>query len=228
MRLSFLHTIDVNPGIFEQAALDRGLRREDLRHEVRADLRLRAEQGGREADAVRTEVADCVRRLATDADAVVVTCATLGPVVDGMEAGAVPVLRADTALARAALARAAARPGRRVTVLCAAPSAIEANRRLFEGYAAAVGADVKVALVPDAWDMFRQGDMPRCLEGIARAAEQAYLEGADTVAFAHPWMAPAALRVARGPAPLDAAGAVLDTLAELAAQGRLPSRGPAP
>jgi aspartate/glutamate racemase len=223
MRLSFLHTVDINTGIFEQSALARGLRRDDLRHEVRAELRLRAEQGGREADAVQAEVADCVRRLAADADAVVVTCATLGPLVDGMEAGGIPVLRADTALARAAV-----RPGRRVTVLCAAPTAIEANRRLFEGYAAAVGADVKVALVPDAWDLFRQGDMPRCLEGIARAAEQAYLEGADTVAFAHPWMAPAARRVAQGPAPLDAAGAVLDTVAELAAQGRLPSRHPAP
>jgi hypothetical protein len=223
MRLSFLHTVGINTGIFEQSALARGLRRDDLRHEVRAELRLRAEQGGREADAVQAEVADCVRRLAADADAVVVTCATLGPLVDGMEAEAIPVLRADTALARAA-----ARPGRRVTVLCAAPTAIEANRRLFEGYAAAVGAEVKVALVPDAWDLFRQDDMPRCLEGIARAAEQAYLEGADTVAFAHPWMAPAARRVAHGPAPLDAAGAVLDTLAELAAQGRLPSRHRAP
>ncbi|ANN76509.1 aspartate/glutamate racemase family protein [Bordetella flabilis] len=223
MRLSFLHTIDINPGIFEQAALDRGLRRDDLRHEIRADLRLRAEQGGRDAEAAQAEVADCVRRLAADADAVVVTCATLGPLVDGMESAAVPVLRADTALARAAV-----RQGRRVTVLCAAPSAMEANRRLFEGYAAVAGAEAKVALLPEAWDLFRQGDMPRCLEGIARAAEQAYREGADVVAFAHPWMAPAATRVAQGPAPLHGAGAVLDTLAEWAGQGRLPSRHRAP
>jgi Asp/Glu/hydantoin racemase len=214
MRLSFLHTIEINPDIFEQAALDRGLRRDDLRHEVRADLRLQAEQAGGDTAALRAQVADCIRHLAADADAVVVTCATLGALADEMEALPVPIVRADTALARAAVAQA-----RRIAVLCAAPSAMEANRRLFEAHAEPVGARVEVVLVAAAWDLFRQGDMPRCLDRIAEAADQAYRQGADAVALAHPWMAPAASQVTRGPAPLHGAGAALDALS---GQGILP------
>lgn len=200
MRISFLHTIDGNRAVFEHAAAQAGVNAAQLRHDVRPDLRQAIDQGLATDGALRDAIRDAVQNLATDADAVLVTCATLGPVIDQMPDFPVPVIRADVALAMAAT-----RDRGYIVVLCAAPSAVDANRMLFERHAKASGATVAVHVVPQAWALFQGGDMPACLQACASAAQQAYEQGADVVAFAHPWMADAAAMVQGQRLPLDAA-----------------------
>jgi hypothetical protein len=126
MRISFLHTMDGNRQVFEQAAKTLGLRAEDLHHEVRADLREAVDQAGTFSDELRAQTNQRLLALAADSDAVVLTCATLGPAVADIESPPVPIVRADVALAAAA-----AEVGGRIVVLCAAESAIESTRKLF-------------------------------------------------------------------------------------------------
>jgi hypothetical protein len=204
MRISFLHTMDANQAIFEQAANDLGLSAEHLHHEVRADLRVAVQQAGGITSELKQAIKRCLLDLSANADAVVVTCATLGPVVDGLHDFPIPIVRAD-----AALASAAANVGGGVVVLCAAESAIESTRRLFETFTAANRGSVTVIHVPRVWELFSGGDLDACLAETARAAERAYDIGAAVVAFAHPWMAPAVRLIRTGQVALDSPRAAL-------------------
>ncbi|WP_233834578.1 arylsulfatase [Paraburkholderia sp. ZP32-5] len=211
MRISLLHTIDGNRQVFEHAAAEMGLRPEDLRHVVRADLREAVERAGVVPADIKAQTREMLVELADEADAVIVTCATLGPVVAEIGNGPAPVVRADVALA--AWAAESAQAGEKIAVLCAAEVAIEANRKLFTQYASDSGASVDVIHVPQVWTLFKSGDMNACLAAIASAAQDAYAAGATVVAFAHPWMAPAAGLVSdeagHGKRPLDSARAAL-------------------
>lgn len=205
MRISLLHTIDGNRHVFDDAANQLGLAGGTLCHEVRADLREAVQQAGKISEDVKAQTARCLAELAADSDAVVVTCATLGPIVDDMRhAAAVPIVRADRALAMAA-----ANAGGSIAVLCAVESTIEANRRLFEQHAAAAGASVEIIHVASAWARFQAGDLPGALSATAAAADEAYEAGAAVVAFAHPWMAPAVDYVRTQARPLHSADAAL-------------------
>lgn len=206
MRISFLHTIDSNQAVFEHAAADAGLSATQLRHDVRPDLREAVSQGLATDGALRDQVSDAVRNLSTDADAVIVTCATLGPMVDSIQDWPVPVIRADVALATAAVTASAGKP---IVVLCAVASTVDANRALFERHALASGASVAVRLVPNAWTLFQAGDTSACLKACAHAAQEAFAQGAEVVAFAHPWMAAAGALVEGQRRPLDPARAAL-------------------
>jgi hypothetical protein len=114
----------------------------------------------------------------------VLTCSTLGPAAEG--AGA---LRADAALARAAVAT-----GGAVEVICAAPTTLGPTEALFAEAAAATGARVTLRLVPGAWPLFKAGDLAAYAEAIARDAEASR---AGVVALAQVSMAPAAALTAR-------------------------------
>lgn len=204
MRISFLHTIGGNRQVFEHAANRIGLRSEELRHEVRPDLREAVEHAGEFTADLLTQTSLCLQQLAADSDAVIVTCATLGPAVAEMESSTVPIVRAD-----AALAAAAAEVGGSIAVLCAAESAIEPTRRLFAQHASRTDASVKVIHVPQVWALFKSGDMDACLATVAASADDAYEAGASVVAFAHPWMAPAVKFASQGRQPLDSPHAAL-------------------
>lgn len=204
MRISFLHTVESNQRVFDDAAKTLGLPSGNLRHELRADLREAVQSAGAMSADVKAETVRCVQALAEDADAVIVTCATLGPAVgDGASAPA-PIVRADVALAEAA-----AKAGGKIAVLCAVESTIEPNRKLFEQHASAAVTAIDVILVEPVWTLFKSGDMDACFAAIAQAANEAYAAGANVVAFAHPWMAPAAKLVQGGATPLDSVHAAL-------------------
>ncbi|EEA04329.1 conserved hypothetical protein [Burkholderia sp. H160] len=213
MRISFLHTIENNRQVFEHAAIELGLRADDLRHAVRADLREAVERAGTPASDIKVQTSGCLLELATHADAVVVTCATLGPAVDEMGLAEVPVIRADAALAAAAAE--AAQGGGKIAVLCAAEGAIESNRKLFTQHAEARAASVEIVHMSQVWALFRSGEMDACFAAIASAATDAYAAGASVVALAHPWMAPAAELASEssdGKQPLDSARAALNAV----------------
>ncbi|BCM83071.1 aspartate/glutamate racemase family protein [Methylobacterium indicum] len=197
-RIACLHTADGNIAIFDDALSASGLVGMTLRHAVRADLLAAAEREGGLTPGLVAETAAALGALCAGADAVLLTCSTLGPAAAIAARDApVPVLRVDAALAAAAVAE-----GGRVVVLCAVETTIAPTRHLFEEAARATGAVVDVRWVPGAWDAFKAGDIPRYLALIAAAGDAALRTGATRVAFAQASMAGAAARVGGEPPPL--------------------------
>jgi hypothetical protein len=177
MRIACLHTAESNVAIFE-AACPEGVR---LSHAVRPDLLAAAEAEGL-TPAITAATVEALEAL--DADTVLLTCSTLGPA-----AGATGALRADAALAEAAVSG-----GGAVEVLCAAPSTLAVTAELFGAAASDTGARVTIRLVPGAWDLFHSGDHAGYAALIARDADASR---ADVVALAQASMAPAAALTTR-------------------------------
>ncbi|MFC4276614.1 arylsulfatase [Achromobacter aloeverae] len=207
MRISFLHTMESNEAVFGLAASKAGWSPDQIRHVVRADLRQAMEQQAPSSGGAHKLVHGVLRELASDADAVIVTCATLGPAVDTMAASPCRFIRAD-----AALAEAASRSGKKLAVLCAVESSIAPNRTLFERYAANTGASVTVQLVPGAWALYQEGKHAACMSTCAQAAGQAHADGYDVVIYAHPWMAGAEGLAGNECRPMHGAKAALDAV----------------
>lgn len=161
MRIGCLHTAASNVAVLERAATSfEGV---SLRHIVRPDLLAAAGRAGL-TSAIAAETRFALDELAVDCDAVLLTCSSLGGVVDDVAASAVPMLRVDRALAERAVA-----DGGRVIVLCAAPSSVEPTGILFRQAAQATGAAIDMRLVPHAWTDFLAGDLalscPHCRGG---------------------------------------------------------------
>ncbi|MBI1775051.1 MAG: Asp/Glu racemase [Proteobacteria bacterium] len=199
MRIACLHTVDSNIAVFEAARSDLGLDQVELRHEVRADLLQAAERAGTLTPEITAATAEALLALSRDADAVLLTCSTVGPAVGelALSATPMPVLRVDAALASHAVAK-----GGRVVALCAVETTIEPTRRLFEEAARSTGAVIEVRLVPDAWAAFKAGDRERYHRLVAAAADKASEEGATSVALAQASMAGAAKLSRLAPVPL--------------------------
>lgn len=200
MRIACLHTACSNLQVFEEAAGALGLLPGTLQHEVRADLLASAEAAGGLTPSIAHRTGAALLALCQRADAVVLSCSTLGTAVDTIRSQAqVPVLRADSALAQSAV-----RLGGKVTVLCAAQSTIHTTTELFSLAAKEPYANVQmleVQLVPQAWALFQGGDYQAYLLAIAQAADRACAQGASVVALAQASMA-GAIALARQPARL--------------------------
>lgn len=191
LNIGCLHSANANIATFEAARRRLGLDDVMLKHRVRADLLAAAEEAGHATPAIIERTATELVALARGADGVLLTCSTLGPAA-ALAASrlTVPVLRVDEALAGAAVSQ-----GGRVMVLCAAGTTLAPTRALFEGAAIATGATVEIRLVPNAWELFRQGREQDYWRTIADAAEAAFDDGAAAVALAQASMAGAALLV---------------------------------
>jgi hypothetical protein len=143
LTIACLHTAASNVAVFEAAKAAVPSAALTLRHEVRPDL-LRAPD-----DATLDEGAGALTRLAPGADAVLLTCSTIGEAVSRAQLPC-PVLRAD-----AALAEAATRGGGQVSVLYAAPDTRASTGAIFAAAAGRHGTEVvltccegALALVP--------------------------------------------------------------------------------
>jgi len=205
MKISFLHTIESNKAVFGLAAVKAGWSADQIRHATREDLRQAMAQQPAPSGSAHGLVHEALRGLMAEADAVIVTCATLGPAVDTLAAPSVPIIRAD-----AALAEAASRAGRNIAVLCAVESSVAPNRALFEHYAAATGASVTVQLIPGAWALYQEGKQAACMAACAQVADEAYAQGFDVVAYAHPWMTDSAELVENTRPPIHGVQAALN------------------
>ncbi|MFC6335388.1 Asp/Glu racemase [Pseudomonas sp. CCM 7891] len=219
MRITCLHTAESNIAVFDAAAAALGIGPQVLHHVVRPDLLAATEHAGTLTAGIAEETRRVLVALAQHGDAVVLTCSTLGPAVE--RAGThtrVPILRADEALALAAV-----QAGGKVVVLCAVQTTLEPTSRLFFQAAQHAGASVEVLMVPDAWAMFKAGNMDGYLATIAQAAERAYVAGASIVALGQASMSGAASLVTAGPAPLTSAStglrAALDAVLSHAKRG---------
>ena len=200
LRIACLHTAESNVGVFETALTELG-RDHDviLIHTVRPDLLEEAEAAGDLTAEIARRTADALLTLCGEADAVVLTCSTLGPSVP-IAAGQRPravILRVDEALAREAV-----RGGGKVVALCAVETTLEPTRTLFERSARGTGAAVEVCLVPGAWAAFKAGDHERYLDLVAAASDAALRRGASRVALAQASMSGAAAHARTEPRPL--------------------------
>lgn len=148
LTIACLHTANSNVPVFEAAAeaLPGGALR--LTHHIRADL-LR-----NPTPDILAEAAALLRKLADNADAVLLTCSTIGAAAMLAQDAPRPVLRAD-----ATLAEAATRAGGEIAVLYAAPSTLGPTRMIFEAAAARHGATIRLHLVEGAWALFLAGDL---------------------------------------------------------------------
>lgn len=194
MHIACVHTAKGNIDIFERAAEGLGLPPKTLSHHLRQDLLAATEEQGWLTPQLREEVARELRQHLEEADAVLLTCSSIGPAVEDFPDS--PVLRVDEALAEAALAA-----DRKLTVLCAAQTTMEPTEALFSKVANAHGGQFQMVLVPGAWEKLKADDSDGYLHMISEAADQAYRDGADAVALAQASMTSAAERVKHGPAP---------------------------
>ncbi|MFL9955884.1 aspartate/glutamate racemase family protein [Paraburkholderia nemoris] len=199
MRIVCLHTADSNIALFEAAARAAGFEALELTHVVRADLLAAAEQAGGLTEAIASQTREVLLTLKDNAHAVLLNCSTLGPSVNdalAAQAAPAPILRADAALAQRAVEN-----GGKVVVLCTVSTTLEPTTRVFAQAAAHTTAEVEVQLVSGAWDRFRADDTAGYLSMIATAADAAYENGANVVAFAQTSMAGAAYLVKSGAKP---------------------------
>ncbi|MET0528069.1 MAG: aspartate/glutamate racemase family protein [Microvirga sp.] len=201
MRIACLHTADSNITVLEEARRNADFSAVQLLHEVRAELLAEVEQHKGLIPSIEERTIKALLDLAGKADAVLLTCSSLGPVAAKAAAmTSTPILRIDEALAREA-----SKDGGTVVALCAVATTLEPTRALFETAARATGASIDVRFVPSAWDLFKAGQREAYLTLIAQAADQAFGEGIAHVALAQASMTGAA-ELCRAGRPLTSPG----------------------
>lgn len=151
MRIAFLHTADVHVATFDQIFDDLGVP-VHLDHRVNANLLAKARRDGTEA--VRPEVQSLLAEL-SNADAVLCTCSTLGPLADEAAISAPNIIRIDRPLMEQACAE-----GSKVVVALCLESTRQATLDLLQDCAAQSGREIDpvVVLCRDAWAFFEAGD----------------------------------------------------------------------
>lgn len=157
-RIVFIHTVPGLADVFEdlRTELLPGVESDSV---VAPHLLQQTVDSGRLAEATIDELGTLVSGAAAGADAIMVTCSTLGPAVDAIrDRFEVPVLRVDDAMARRAV-----RSGRRVGVLATLPTTLEPTVGLLERVAAAEGRDITIRskLCTGAFKAVVSGDVER-------------------------------------------------------------------
>jgi hypothetical protein len=207
MQIACLHTLDSNVPVFDEAAKSLDV---SVVHEVREDFLLDAEASGGLTNELADRVAEAIAGLSHEADAVVLTCSTVGPsVVPARRLTSKPVLRVDEALAQQAVGSKG-----KLVVLYAVQTTLKPSRQLFSG-AGALSENTIYKLVDGAWDAFKSGDISQYNNLVARAADAIFENGEVTVAFAQASMSGAAALCSKG-VPLISPIAGLNAARQLA------------
>ena len=198
MRIACLHTADSNVAVFHEAANSLRCDSLQLTHVVRSDLLAAAEDSGGLTKTIIADTQAALRNLCVNHDAVLLTCSTLGPSVDGLSTEmSARIIRADEALAKQAVSQ-----GGRLVVLCAADTTVKPTSELFHGVPRSATSTIEIQFIPNIWGLFKTGDLSGYFSAIATAADNAYLNGANVVALAQASMANAAALAKKGPPPL--------------------------
>ncbi|MFD2264406.1 aspartate/glutamate racemase family protein [Lacibacterium aquatile] len=194
MQIACLHTAHSNIDVFNAALKQLGWTDVVLRHSVRPDLLAAVEKAGGLTSMTATDTIAALHALSSQADAVLLSCSSLGPsVVEAQKRMSMPVVRADGALAEAAL-----KGGRKAVVLYTVSATEAVTRAIFTEMARKHKAAFELRLVPGAWDLFKAGDLAGYLACIAEFADAAYAQGAAVVALGQASMAEAAKLCKRG------------------------------
>lgn len=198
-RLALIHTVPALPARLEPLAAQ-ALPGWSFTHSVDESLLAETIREGRLTEATRARLAAGVREAAAGADAVLVTCSTLGEAVDALRPSTpVPLFRIDRGMVEEAVRRA-----RRIGVLATLSTTLEPTGRLIDATAAATGREITMVarLCEGAFAALAAGDR----DGHDRLVREAFEEVApqvDVVVLAQASMADAL------PASVRAAGAVL-------------------
>jgi aspartate/glutamate racemase len=191
MRIGFLHTVPALAPRFD-ADLASAVPGATAVHVVDAELLATAVRSGVDED-VDAAVAQHIAHLAREgADAVLVTCSSIGESVEkAAAAAAVPVVRVDARMADEAIA--AAGPGGRIAVLATLEATLGPTGRILERAAAGSGRPptVRATVVPDAASARAAGDLAHHDRLVADAVRTAAAD-ADVIVLAQASMAPAA------------------------------------
>lgn len=163
--IACLHAARSNIAVFEEALLALDFEDVQFLHRVESEWLDKAV----EANEVTTDIAENIRQaieeLCLHADAVIITCTTLGVVAWDATQFSKPVLRID-----ATLAKAASRYHGSILVLCTAQSTLESTTHLFEAFIP--GNRLVVELIPRAWAYFNGGDIEGYYREIAHFIQQ--------------------------------------------------------
>lgn len=158
--IAFLHTAGAHQATFNHLLKDHPV---SVTHEVREDWLTTAQQDGL-TDELIDDVSGLLREMEQEADVVVCSCSTLGPIVQSLNRP--NVLRVDQPL----MAAAAAIPGTTLLAMCL-DSTVDASTVLLENAFTAVDRepDYEVVTCPDAWDYFLRGETDTFAREIASA-----------------------------------------------------------
>jgi len=150
MRISFLHTAQVHVDTFD-AIFQTLAPTVTLQHHVAPELLAQARAEG--LDVVRDETIGILTNLAS-ADAVVCTCSTLGPLLDGMTG--THILRIDRPVMEYACAQ-----GENILVAICLESTRNSTLALLSECAAKTNQDIStdVVLCDSAWPFFEAGEI---------------------------------------------------------------------
>lgn len=166
MKIACLHASESNIAVFEQSLPPRAAGKMSLFHQVEAQLLAAAEQAGAVTPELLDKTRQVIARLCQQADAVIVTCTTLGIAAADAALFSKPVLRIDAALADSASVASS-----KLMVLCAAPTTMDSTRQLFQQRQTA-SQQLIIECVPDAWPLFHAGDTDAYHRHIAAYADQ--------------------------------------------------------
>lgn len=186
MRIAFLHTADVHVETFNQIFAD--MRADaQLVHHVDVGLLERARNEG--IDAVRGEVLQILQGL-NDADAVLCTCSTLGPIADDAAKTTPNIIRIDRPLMEQACVA-----GSKMLVAMCLDSTREATLDLLQECASQTGQSITpvVVICSEAWAHFEAGDQAAYALSIANAIKSKLSEQPDVQSIL---LAQASMRVA--------------------------------
>jgi len=185
-RLVLIHTVAGNQPVFARLA-DELLPDVETTAIVDESLLADAITAGGLTDAVAQRLAAHVADAeAAGADAVLVTCSSVGEAVDAAAARSrIPVLRVDRPMARQAVEM-----GRRIGVLGTLRTTLMPTAALVEAEAAAAGRDVTVVprLAEGAFGALKAGDLERH-DALVRAAFDELQDEVDVVLLAQASMA---------------------------------------
>lgn len=163
--IACLHAARSNIDVFEQALSSLDFGEVQLLHRVENDLFEQAVAANEVTPEIAAATRQAIVELCEHADAVIVTCTTLGVVAWDAKQFSKPVLRVD-----ATLAKVASRYHGAILVLCTAHSTLEATQQLFEAFIP--GDRLAVELIPRAWAWFNAGDIEGYHREIAHYIQQ--------------------------------------------------------
>lgn len=149
--IACLHAARSNIEVFEQALGALGYEDVQLLHRVESELFDQAIAQQHVTPEIAAATRQAIEELCQQADAVIVTCTTLG-VAAYEVAFSKPVVRID-----ATLAKIASRYHGTILVLCTASSTLASTTQLFSAFIP--GERLVIELIPRAWAWFNQGDI---------------------------------------------------------------------
>ncbi len=163
--IACLHAARSNIRIYEQALQTLEYDDIQLLHRVEASLFEQATAHNTLTPDIINATRQIVGEMCQQADAVIITCTTLGESVSDASQFSKPVLRVD-----ATLAKIASRYHGSILVLCTAHSTLEATRHVFTAFIP--GERLAVELIPRAWAFFNSGDREGYYHQIADYIQQ--------------------------------------------------------